>query len=81
MQWDWECAVPELRTVMFIIPGRFVKNGDERLVVLNDVARSVIDVTHATHVFAFNGKPVIRMLNGAWLRARRRAGLTQVPGT
>jgi hypothetical protein len=66
---------------VFIIPGRFVKNGDERLVVLNDVARSVIEARrggHPTHVFAFNGKPVLRMLNGAWLRARERAGLTQV---
>ena len=81
LQWDWECAVPELGTIMFIIPARFVKNGDERLVVLNDVARSVIETRrgkHPTHVFAFNGKPVFRMLNGAWLRARERAGLTQV---
>jgi integrase len=29
-------------------------------------------------VFAFYGKPVQRMLSGAWLRARERAGLTQV---
>jgi integrase len=66
---------------MFIIPGRFVKNGDERLVLLNDVARSVIEAKcgqHPTHVFAFKGKPVLRMLNGAWLRGRERAGLTQV---
>ena len=58
-----------------------MKNGDERLVVLNRVAQSVVDAQrgkHSTHVFAHRGKPVSRMLNGAWLRAGRRAGLPQV---
>ena len=32
LQWDWECAVPELGTITFIIPGWYVKDGDERLV-------------------------------------------------
>jgi hypothetical protein len=34
--------IPELETSVFVIPGTRVKNGDERLVVLNRVARSVI---------------------------------------
>jgi integrase len=42
-QWDWEVDVPELHTSVFIIPGGRVKNGDERLVVLNRTARSVIE--------------------------------------
>ena len=33
LQWDWEVKVPELETSVFIVPGSFVKNGDERLVV------------------------------------------------
>ena len=36
------------------------------------------DIGRARAVAPFNGKPVQRMLNGAWLRARARAELTQV---
>ena len=35
--------VPELNTSIFLIPGEHVKNGEERLVVLNRVAQSVIE--------------------------------------
>jgi len=81
LRWDWEVAVPELGTSVFMIPGRYVKNGDDRLVVLNRVASSVVTSRrdqHPTHVFDYREKPVSRMLNGAWLRARLRAGLPQV---
>ena len=33
---------------------------------------------HAEHVFTFHGKPTTQMLNGAWLRARKRTGLPMV---
>jgi integrase len=81
LKWDWEVQVPELETSVFMIPGRHVKNGEERLVVLNRIAASVVASQrgrHPTHVFVRRGKPVTRMLNGAWLRARARAGLPQV---
>jgi integrase len=42
LKWEWEVLIPELETSVFVIPGTRVKNGDERLVVLNRVARSVI---------------------------------------
>jgi integrase len=81
LRWDWEVPVPELQTTVFVVPERFVKNGDDRLIVLNWVAQSVIDSqrgNHPTHVFVHRSKPVTRMLNGAWLRARARAVLPQV---
>ncbi len=81
LRWDWEVKVPQLETSVFMIPGQCVKNGDERLVVLNRVAESVVATQrgqHSTHVFVHRDKPVRRMLNGAWLRARARAGLSQV---
>lgn len=81
LRWEWEVQVPELETSVFIIPGQYVKNGDDRLVVLNRIASSVIEARrgkHATHVFVYNGKPVTRMLNGAWLRARKRTNLPKV---
>ena len=80
LQWAWEIQVPELETSVFIIPGRHVKNGEERLVVMNRVAESVVASQrgrHPTYVFVHRGNPVTRMLNSAWLRARARAGLPQ----
>jgi integrase len=81
LRWEWEVRVPELGTSVFIIPGRYVKNADDRLVALNRTAKSVVETQrgqHAAHVFAYRGKPTARMLNSAWLRARKRAGLPQV---
>ena len=81
LRWDWECLVPQLDTSMFIVPGTFVKNGDERLIVMNRIARSVVESMrreHPTHVFHYKGKPIKRMLNSAWLTARKRAGLPHV---
>jgi integrase len=81
MLWDWEVAVPELNTSVFIVPGWRVKNGDERLVVLNCLAMSIVNARrgkHATHVFAHNDRPIGYMLNRAWRAARTRAGLAHV---
>jgi len=58
-----------------------VKNGDDRLVVLNSAARSVVEArrgSHATHVFSYEGLPMRHMLTSAWKRARQRAGLPLV---
>ncbi len=66
----------ELGTSVFVIPKQFVKNSEERLIVLNDVARSVIDEqrgVHATRVFTYKGRPVTKMLDSAWRTARKRA--------
>ena len=81
LRWEWEFKLQSMNTSVFIIPGSFVKNGDERLVVLNRIAMSVVEAMrgrHAPHVFSCQGKPVRRMLNGAWLRARSAVGLPQV---
>ena len=74
-------SVPQLGTSVFIIPGALVKNGDERLVVLNRIAKSVVEARRGispTHVFTYKGKPITRMMTSAWKRARVRAGLPQV---
>ena len=64
-----------------MVPRSFVKNGDERLIVLNDIACSVVNARrgqHRTHVFAYKGEPVLRMLNSSWCRVRKVIGLPQV---
>ena len=82
LQWDWEIKIAELpKLVVFIIPSVFIKNGEERLVVCNDTARTVVEEqrgTHPTHVFSFRERPLVRMLNSAWRAARKRADLKQV---
>jgi integrase len=81
LRWDWEVKVPALNTFVFIVPGEFVKNGDERLVVLNDIALSVVNAQrgkHPTHVFTYKGAPVFRMLNSSWCRVRKSIGMRQV---
>jgi len=41
LRWNWKIDVPQLNTAVFIIPGEQVKNGDDRLVVLNRIAFNV----------------------------------------
>jgi integrase len=84
LRWDWEISVPELGTSVFLIPADFggrhaksgVKNGDERLVVLNNVAKSIIDQQRGLSkdwVFPYNGSAMHRMNDSAWKKARVRA--------
>jgi integrase len=56
LKWDDEVQVPELDTSVFIIPGDRVKNAQDRLVVLNRIARSVVEAQrgqHPEYVFAY----------------------------
>lgn len=86
LRWDWEIEVPELGTSVFLIPEDFggrtensgVKNGEDRLVVLNDVARSVVEScrgVHPEYVFTYKGKPIGRINNSAWEKARIRLAM------
>ena len=86
LRWDWEIEVPELDTSVFLIPEDFggrtknsgVKNGEDRLVVLNDVARSVVESCREKHperVFTYKGEPVGSINNSAWGKARVRAAM------
>jgi integrase len=76
LRWAWESPVPELDTSVFVIPRQFVKNGLDRYVVLNRIARSVIESCRGKHpefVFTHEGNPVTKIYNSGWKAARRRA--------
>ncbi len=87
LQWDWEVKIPELNTSVFILPHhmivngerrRLVKNGKDRLVVLNDVAKDVIERMrgeHTTYVFTYAGRRINHMNNTGWQLARKKAEL------
>lgn len=81
LRWEWHVAVPALDSGVFIIPDEYVKNGDERLVVLNTIAFNIVKKQrgiNTEHVFTYKGEPITRMLNSAWVRARKVAKLEQV---
>ena len=76
-----EVEVPGLGTSVFIIPGHQVKNREERLVVLNRVAKAVVEEMRGVHpefVFTYRGRPVRKTNGPAWRKARTRAGLPLV---
>lgn len=49
LRWEWEVKGPELDTSVFLIPTSAVKNREERLVVLNRVAKSGVDEMRDVH--------------------------------
>jgi integrase len=78
LRWDWEVDVPEICATVFLIPAEQAKNGEERVVMLNRLAREVIErqrEKHAERVFTYEGRPVTRVLNTSWKKARIKAGL------
>ena len=81
LRWEWEVPVPELDTSVFIIPKEWTKNTRERLVVLNQVAKSIVEEVRGGHpqfVFTYKGHAIQTMNNTAWQKARERAGVQQV---
>ena len=59
LEWAWEVPVAELKTSVFIVPGDIVKNDEDRLVVLNNVARDVVEARrgiHPRYVFSYRGR-------------------------
>lgn len=76
LRWEWEFKVNEYS--VFILPDTVTKNEEERIVVCNSIAQSVLESRrgiHATHVFTYNGNPVKKLNTAAWRKAWKRAGL------
>jgi hypothetical protein len=71
LRWQWEIQIPELGTSIFVIPRDFVKNELDRYVVLNRIARSVVDECRGRHSeFVHKGNPLTRIYNSGWKGAR-----------
>lgn len=89
--WEWKTDIKELAGRVWIIPGEFRKaalgEGEDRIVVLNDIAKSVIDGErdkHPRYVFTFDHQGqgnkwgldrIARMTNTSWQNAWVKAGL------
>ncbi|MCB1723260.1 MAG: tyrosine-type recombinase/integrase [Gammaproteobacteria bacterium] len=89
LRWSWLHGVDGVQVV--VIPEGFAKNEDERVVVLNSIARSIVDAQKGRHpefVFSYaRGRkdpkilPVGKMNSTAWRRAWKAAGLPVVGWT
>ena len=78
LEWAWERDVGIGETV-FLVPGEFTKNGKPHYVVLNSLARMVVEKwrgRHGKHVF---GEPMAGMTNKIWQDAWRME-IGPVPG-
>ncbi|MCP4334039.1 MAG: tyrosine-type recombinase/integrase [Gammaproteobacteria bacterium] len=86
LKWEWEVQIPALDTSVFVLPEWATKNKEERVVVLNSVATSVVNTQrgkHPSRVFICphgnkrRGKgrldPLRKIYNSAWKGARERA--------
>jgi len=81
LQWTWELPVPEIARSVFVIPPEAFKTKRPHVVVLNDVAWSIIKAQRGLHpiwVFPFRGKRIDRMNNNGWQQARHEADLPLV---
>ena len=83
LRWEWEVKVPELDTSVFVLPETITKTSTERVVVLNAIAKRVIEARrgiHDSYVFTYRGKPMARLHNNGWKTAWKKAGLPVEPG-
>lgn len=81
LQWTWEVAVEELGRSVFVIPPEAFKTRRPHVVILNDVAWSIVEAQRSLHpiwVFPYCGRRINTMNNSGWQRARRDAGLPLV---
>ena len=66
---------------MFVVPPEAFKSKRPHVVVLNDVAWSIIETQRGKHpiwVFPYRGRRIGTMNNNGWQEARREAGLPLV---
>jgi integrase len=78
LRWEWERQIPELKTSVFIIPEKHVKNQLPRVVVLNRVAASIIQKMRGQNkifVFARDDRPYYSINGRAWKAARKAVDL------
>lgn len=78
LRWAWEVKLDDLSTSAFVLPESITKTSTERVVVLNTVAKAVVDSRRGIHedfVFTYRGNPVGKLRTSAWIRAWTKAGL------
>jgi integrase len=81
LQWTWEVPVPEVGRSVFVIPAEAFKTRRPHVVILNDVAWSIIKAQRGLHpiwVFPYHGRRIGMLNNNGWQKARRETRLPSV---
>lgn len=81
LMWQWEVPVPEVGRSVFVVPPESFKTKRAHVVILNDVAWSIVRKQRGRHpvwVFPYHGHRVHHMNNTSWKKTRARAGLNAV---
>jgi integrase len=81
LEWAWEVPVPEVGRSVFVIPPEAFKAKRSHVVILNDVAWSIVQTQRGMDpiwVFAYRGRPLGTLNNTAWQAARKAVGLPLV---
>jgi integrase len=81
LTWSMEIKVPQLNTSVFLIPKDLIKNNEDRLVVLNKTAASIINKMRGqnnTYVFSYHGRKIYRMNNTSWKSGRLKAAVKAI---
>lgn len=80
LKWEHEAKISGTQDAVFIVTEERAKNGHERIVPLNAVARSIVDRYRGQSDFVFHlkGNRLERMNNRAWRKAREAANLAEV---
>ena len=76
-----EVTVPEVSRGVFVIPPEAFKTNRAHVVILNDIARSIVQAQRGKHpfwAFPHRDKRIYQMNSTAWKRARLNAGLHRV---
>lgn len=92
LKWDWEVVIPELGVTVFDVPYdvKGVKNGQAQRIVLNSIAREVIERVRGQHPeFVFTWRvsrktgrrsPYSRLLTSQFKKAVKNVGLEDCRG-
>ena len=81
LRWSWELLSEELGISVFQIPETHHKNGKSKIVVLNSIAKEIIEQRRGEHpefVFTYKGESIKRFNASSWRKNRERVGLPQV---
>ena len=81
LRWSWGVWFDALKLFAFRIPEEYHKNGKSKLVVLNSIAKEIIDRQRGKHpefVFTYKGGPIKRLGGTSFQRIRRTVGLSHV---
>jgi len=83
LRWEWEIELPDISTSVFVLPSAVTKTSTERVIVLNSIARRVVNSRRQRNsdtVFTYRGRSIRKLHNSAWKRGWSVTGLPTEPG-